>query len=104
LNHLWFFLVTTFHFLSALYPYSITTDILLDGKLLRTIDLRDYDSLLNDTSPATVPTKIVFSHIVTEEREYSVRIAVPGNDSAGVAVVDVLMYVSLRFLSLRKLN
>jgi len=27
------FLVTTFHFLSALYPYSITTDILLDGEL-----------------------------------------------------------------------
>jgi len=107
LNNSWFLvLVTTFSFLSALYPYPITTDILLDGKLLGTIDLRDYDSLLNDTGPATVPTQIVFSHMVTEEREYNVRIAVPGNDSAGVAVVDVLMYVSSspRFLSLKKLN
>ncbi len=99
------FLVITFQFLSALYPYPITTNILLDGELLQTIDLRDYGSPLNDTGPATVPSAIVFSHIGTSEREHSIRIAVPGNDSAGVAIVDALMYVSFSPLPVpQKLN
>lgn len=71
----------------------MSTNILLDGVLLRTIDLRDYGSPLNSTGLATVPSTIVMSYIGTYEQEHLVRVAIPINDTAGVAIVDALMYV-----------
>jgi len=91
-SHPPYLLVSSFYFYSALYPYGITTEIFLDGILIKTADMQDYDSTDVMSGDGTVASAIVASFVGTTSKQHTVRVAVPsGEDSPGYAVVDAFL-------------
>ena len=84
--------VSSFYFYSALYPYGIMTDIFLDGILIKTADLQDYDSTDDGSGGGTVASAIVASFTGTTSKQHTIRVGIPsGEDIPGYAVVDAFL-------------
>lgn len=84
-------IVVSFYVLASKWPYSVTTDIQIDGGIHVLVDMRDYDSDDVGSGLSTVPYSVVASWIGTTSAEHTLRISVPEN--GGYAIVDGLMQV-----------
>ncbi|KIM38713.1 hypothetical protein M413DRAFT_12634 [Hebeloma cylindrosporum] len=81
----------SFYVLAAKWPYSVTTDIEIDGGIHVLVDMRDYDSDDVGSGLSTVPYSVVASWIGTTSGEHTLRISVPVGGE--YAIVDGLMQV-----------
>ena len=84
-------IVVSFYVLAAKWPYSVTTDIEVDGGIHVLVDMKDYDSDDVGSGLSTVPYSVVASWIGTTSAEHILRISVPENGE--YAIVDGLMQV-----------